>query len=582
MLKKLVCVLLAVMMILSLTACDPQKGETTQSAAPTQPGETTATPTEPNLPYEFGLGKTFKADEPITYSMFLQDASWYAMVDTWETEGVFAKIFERTNVKLDVTKFDWGDYAEGVKLAVAAGQGTYIIPKIYDESAYIGGGAVLPVSDYTQYMPYFTDFVEKYNMQADLATITQADGKYYRLPGMLEAPLQDYTLMVRSDIFEAAGYDIKVLEKDWTWDSLCDILIGVKAYMVQEGMIKADDYVWSDLWAGQESGQGTGGNLLKLIGASYGVPAGWASGNGMEYDEASDSWYFAPTSDDYKAFVTVVNRYIKEGVLDPETFTQMDADATGKFYRGETAIISVNRGQIGTWRQGLESTLGAGNYETYVTVYPKGNNPYFAEKTRLENGVMISTNALTDLGEDGVIELFRFVDWLFYSPEAYTLIKWGVEGETFEYVTDPDTGLQVKNLLPEYKCGGLGIKTSEEFADLVDIRLQWGYAGGNFWYGGTVAEMSDNFSPELIEFYQRVAEYRELAPMNPPVQADADEKEMLAMMQAPLMQEVAKWTLNFVLGQTELNDENWQAYIDACAQLQSEGYTYIINDIYKG
>ncbi|MBN1891742.1 MAG: extracellular solute-binding protein [Clostridiales bacterium] len=580
MLKKFLSVLLAVMMILSLAACDePQEGETTAPAGPTSEGETTAAPTEQDLPYEFGLGTTFRADEPLTYSMFLQDASWYAMVDTWETEGVFKKIFDLTNVKLDITKYDWGDYSEGIKLAIAAGQGAYIIPKIYDESAYVGGGAVLPVSDYTQYMPYFTDFVEKYNMQPELETITQADGKFYRLPGMLEAPLQDYTLMVRSDIFAGAGYDIKELEKDWTWESLVDVLKDVKAYMVQEGMIKENDYVWSDLWAGQESGQGTGGNLLKLIGASYGVPAGWASGNGMEFDEEKGEWYFAPISDDYKEFVTVVNTYIKEGLLDPETFTQMDADATGKFYRGETALISVNRSQISVWRQGLDEILGEGNHETYVTVYPMGNNPYIAERNRLENGVMISTNALNDLGEDGVIELFRFVDWLFYSPEAYTLIKWGVEGETFEYVEDPDTGLQVKQLLPGFKCGGLGIGGAEED---VDIRLQWGYAGGNFWYGGTVAEMADNFTPELIDFYSRLSEYRELAPANPPVKADSDEQEMLAMIQAPLMQEVAKWTLNFVLGQVEINDENWNEYIQACKGLQCDSYVYITNDIYEG
>lgn len=35
-------------------------------------------------------------------------------------------------------------------------------------------------------MPNYSNFVEEYNMQDDLATITQADGKYYRLPGLKE------------------------------------------------------------------------------------------------------------------------------------------------------------------------------------------------------------------------------------------------------------------------------------------------------------------------------------------------------------------------------------------------------------
>ena len=578
--KKLLSVCLAAMMLLGIAACG--KTEETSGATTTQKGETTtATTTEApvDLPYEFGLGTTFRADELTTYSMFFSDASWYPMVDTWKTEGVFKKIEEMTNIKLDITSYDSGDYNQNIGLDINAGNSAYIIPKVYEEGQYVDGGAVVAVSDYTQYMPNYMDFVETYQMQPELDTITRADGKYYRLPGMLESPLQDYTILIRDDIFKAAGYDVSTMEKDWTWDDLCDVLVGVKAYMVQEGMCSESDYIWSDLWAGVESGQGKGGNILKLIGSSYGVPAGWAVEDGMKFNQETGEWYFAPISDDYREFVTVVNRFIKEGVLDPETFTQMDADATGKFYRGETAIISVNRSQISTWRQGLDEILGEGNHETYVTVYPKGNNPYIAERNRLENGVMISTNALNDLGEDGVIQLFRFVDWLFYSPEAYTLIKWGVEGETFEYVDDPVTGGQVKKLLPGFKCGGLGIGGAEED---VDIRLQWGYAGGNFWYGGTVAEMADNFTPELIEFYDRLSQYRELAPANPPVKADSEEQEMLAMIQAPLMQEVAKWTLNFVLGQTEINDENWTEYVNACRTLNCESYVYITNDIYKG
>lgn len=156
-----------------------------------------------------------------------------------------------------------------------SGEAAYIIPKTYDESPYVDGGAIVPISDYTQYMPYFTDFVEKYNMQDDLKTITKSDGKFYRLPGMLEAPVQDYTFMIRKDLFDAAGVDVPAIEKDWTWDDLYDALVKVKAYMVSGGMIKESDYVWSDLWCGSEVTDGSGGNLLKLMASSYDVQAGW-------------------------------------------------------------------------------------------------------------------------------------------------------------------------------------------------------------------------------------------------------------------------------------------------------------------
>ena len=50
---------------------------------------------------------------------------------------------------------------------------------------------------------------------------------------------------------------------------------------------------------------------------------------------------------------------------------------------------------------------------------------------RLENGIMITTNALEELGEKEFIKMLRFIDWLWYSDEGQTLCLWGVEGETY-------------------------------------------------------------------------------------------------------------------------------------------------------
>ena len=187
-------------------------------------------------------------------------------------------------------------------MAVSSGTSPYIIPKIYSETAYVTGGGVVPVSDYVQYMPNYSNFVEEYNMQDDLATITQADGKYYRLPGLKETSLQDYTFLIRKDIFDAAGYDVAELEKDWTWDEFADVLIGVKQYMVKQGMCGENDYIWSDMWCGQTSGYGQGGNLLKLLGASYDINTGWAitTNYGLVYDADSDSFVDGSVSDNYK------------------------------------------------------------------------------------------------------------------------------------------------------------------------------------------------------------------------------------------------------------------------------------------
>ena len=167
--------------------------------------------------YTYGEEKTFHSDKPVTYSISFSDASWYPMVDTWKSEGVFKDIENLTNVHLDITSYDSGDYTQKINLAINSGAATYIIPKVYSEDQFVAGGGVVAVSDYIQYMPNFTAFVKNYNMDPDLDTIRQSDGKFYRLPGMHQAALQDYTILVREDIFEAAGYNVRELEKDWTY-----------------------------------------------------------------------------------------------------------------------------------------------------------------------------------------------------------------------------------------------------------------------------------------------------------------------------------------------------------------------------
>lgn len=582
--KKILSMLLATVMVAGSLAGCGSSGDTQSTSTDTSTGSKTENTTgteaasteaavEENLDYQYGLDTTFHSDDPVTYSFFFSDASWYPMVDTWKTEGVFKKIEEVTNVTLDITSIDSGDYNQKVALMINAGEAAYIIPKTYDESPYVDGGAIVPISDYTQYMPYFTDFVEKYNMQDDLKTITKSDGKFYRLPGMLEAPVQDYTFMIRKDLFDAAGVDVPAIEKDWTWDDLYDALVKVKAYMVSEGMIKESDYVWSDLWCGSEVTDGSGGNLLKLMASAYDVQAGWAIGNGMLYDSTKDEWYFGPTSDNFKAYLSEVTKYVQGGILDPETFTQDNQTACNKFYRGETAILSVNRSQYTSWLANLDENLGAGNYETYLCILPRGEKTnYLPENSRLENGVMISKRALDELGEEGFIKMIRFVDWLFYSHEAYNLTKWGVEGETYQVNADG-----TKSLMDGYQCGGLGIAGDEND---IDIRLQWGYAGGNFYYGGTIAEMTDNFNPDIMDFVNRITAARDIKPLDPSYVADEEENEQLNLWKTPLIDNVNTWTLQFATGVKNV-DADWDAYVASCEGLNSITMADYINEIYQ-
>ena len=226
----------------------------------------------------------------------------------------------------------------------------------------------------------------------------------------------------------------------------------------------------------------------------------------------------------------------------------------------------------------LNSTLGEGKYELYITVYPMGNKPYTSENYRLENGVMIASKALKDLGEEGFIKFIRFVDWLFYSEVSYDLRKWGVEGETYEVVKDETTGKNIKKLLPQWYCGGLAIAQTSD--DQKDMRIELGYAGGVFYYGGTVAQISDAYNPVLQDYFRRSNEYRELKPLDPTFAGTEDENEQMNLWKTPLIDNVNSWSLQFATGQKDI-EADWDAYVSSCKNLMCDQLANLYNEIYK-
>ena len=372
--------------------------------------------------------------------------------------------------------------------------------------------------------------------------------------------------------------DIDTLERVQILEDLragmFDVLIGVKKYMVEQGMCGENDYIWSDMWCGQTSGYGQGGNLLKLLGASYDINTGWAitTNYGLVYDADSDSFVDGSVSDKYKQAYTVLQKLVQNKVLDPETWTQDDDTALNKFYRGETAIMSTNRAQYAVQDAKVKEQLGEGNYELYRILTPIGTSDYQAENQRLECGIMISSNALKELGEDEFIKMMRFVDWLWYSDEGLTLTKWGKEGETYT-VTDG-----TYSLTPGYYCKGLSIGQTSD--DQIDLREELGYACGNFMYGGNTELLTSNFTDDLRDFYDRQGQYRKLRPLDPTVTFDEDQLEMLNLWGTPMTDTVNAWTCKFAMNQADINND-WDTYVAEVEAQNMQNIVDMYNDTYN-
>ena len=528
--RKVLGAALAGIMIFSLAACkesttDAGKenaAETATNVADMLDTDVAADSEEAQLDYTYGEDVTFHSDEPVTYSMMYSDHENYPYQEDWL---LWSEIQKRTNVTFDLTVIARTDYEDKKSVLVNSGDSPYIIPKTYEEGKYVNGGQVVAISDWVKYMPNYQKCVKEWNMADDLKSKLQADGKYYVLPGLWEIGGGGYSFIIRKDIFEEAGVDVTELEKTWTYEDFYEACKKVKEYT-------GCDYVISDMSKGD--------CLLNISSISYGVKAGWGISNGLAFDHEKEEYYFADATDNMKEWLAILNKMVKDGILDPESFSQEDDSAKAKFFTGETYAMTGNYQNLNDYAMQMQ----VDDAQLYMTVAPGGPAGLLQmENSRLENGVMISQNALDDLGEEGFIKMLRFVDWLWYSEEGHLLAQWGVEGETYTKDANGDIVLN-----SDITYSGLNPEASKK------LNADYGFAGGVFAYGGSAwIKNSRMTTAEEKDFDARIREYREMRPIDPPFMANEEETEELTLIQTPLIDSTKTWIQKFITGQAAVS-----------------------------
>ena len=554
--KKVLGAALAGIMIFSLAACkesttDAGKenaAETATNVADMLDTDVAADSKEAQLDYTYGEDVTFHSDEPVTYSMMYSDHENYPYQEDWL---LWSEIQKRTNVTFDLTVIARTDYEDKKSVLVNSGDSPYIIPKTYEEGKYVNGGQVVAISDWVKYMPNYQKCVKEWNMADDLKSKLQADGKYYVLPGLWEIGGGGYSFIIRKDIFEEAGVDVTELEKTWTYEDFYEACKKVKEYT-------GCDYVISDMSKGD--------CLLNISSISYGVKAGWGISNGLAFDHEKEEYYFADATDNMKEWLAMLNKMVKDGILDPESFSQEDDSAKAKFFTGETYAMTGNYQNLNDYAMQMQ----VDDAQLYMTVAPGGPAGLLQmENSRLENGVMISQNALDDLGEEGFIKMLRFVDWLWYSEEGHLLAQWGVEGETYTKDANGDIVLN-----SDITYSGLNPEASKK------LNADYGFAGGVFAYGGSAwIKNSRMTTAEEKDFDARIREYREMRPIDPPFMANEEETEELTLIQTPLIDSTKTWIQKFITGQADI-DSQWDAYISEIKNLGADNYVTEVNEIF--
>lgn len=493
----------------------------------------------------YEVGDQFKATEPLTFSILWTEWPEQPIKDSWE---FFDVLEERTNVRLETTVIPLSDHVEKRSLLISAGDAPQIIPLVYtgEERQFAASRAVLPVSDYLDYMPHFKKFVDEWDLQELIDTLRQDDGKLYMLPGLHEVSVPTFTLLVRKDKFDELGIEIPD-----TWEGFREAFLKLKeAY--------PDSYPLQDGFEGN--------SLLNYAARAFGTQAGWGFGNGMQWDEDAGRFEYAATSDEYREMLEFFHGLVKDDLLDPESFTTTTEGVERverKIANGEAFAGSGASATLLEWSVALDASVGDGNYELVQVPPPAGPAGPVVEPRGFWHGFMITADAKDS---PNLVALIQFLDWLYYSPEAREFLRWGVEGE--HYTKDADGKITLK---PDYTWEARKINPSGK----VDIATDLGYS--TFLAEATESlELRRSYeSPQTIQYIEQVLKTRTPLPPPPPAPLNAAELEQSSLLATALNDTVAANNLKFILGERSLSE--WDAYVSELEGQGLQSYVDLIN-----
>ncbi|MFZ4206013.1 extracellular solute-binding protein [Streptomyces griseoincarnatus] len=476
----------------------------------------------------YRAGQQFTATEPLTFTVLHNDNPVYPMKKSWL---FWKELSRRTGVTLDATPVPLSDYEKKRSLLIGAGDAPLLIPKTYPgaETAFVSSGAILPVSEYTDLMPNFREKVKRWNLQPEIDSLRQSDGRYYLLPGLHEKVRQQYSLAFRTDVLDQHGLTLPT-----TWDEVYTTLKALREEY-------PDRYPLTDRWS--TNTPFPAGALFQYLGQAHGVRAGWSYLN-TTWDATAEKFVFTGATDAFRQVVEYLRTLVAEKLMDPESFTQTDEEAVRKLLGEKSFAISANAQElVQNYRYNLQRQVkGAGIEMVPVPLGPAGE--VVMGGGRLENGMMISSKALE---RDDFVALMQFVDWLWYSDAGQEFCKWGVENTTFTRSGGAGYRLQP----------GISLMGSDPGAPK-DLQKDFGFFNGVFTYGGSWALVSSSFSPDEKRFTDAMAAREEL-PTDPPHPLRAEEQEQATLWDTPLKDHVTQNALRFVLGKRPLSE--WDDYV---------------------
>jgi len=509
--------------VLSTAGCGKQESNVTESPAKSENQAAAASGPEPlTLPI---------TKDKITLKLFVSlDAKSAATIKSYNEMLSFQELEKRTNIRIDFIHPPAGQEKEHFNLILASADYPDIISQ--DWSNYPGGpekvlndGIVTELKSYLdKYAPNFTKLLnDNPDIKKDIMTDTK---KFHTFPFLRVEKTQRLSdgFQIRRDWLDKLGLQLPTTMDEWY-----NVLTAFKQ-KDPNGNGKADELPFI---AQKLSG---GSNSLSNFTCGWGMTYGFYRDNGKVK--------FGPAEPQYKEFLQTMNKWFKQGLIDPDFLSTdskgFDSKVTGELGGSYFGLLNGNMGRF--------------------TGLMKDKNPKFLlsevpyPKTSDGKSYNFTTGAARGAPGGGysigsknkyIKETVKWLDY-WYSAEGIILMNFGLEGKTFvmengspkytDLIMNNPDGLPLDQALNKYTVASTSGRLFQD---------------PRYWN----QIMAYPNQREAMKILSAASTERTI----PPITATPDESKKLATIINEINTYVDEKTTKFIMGQEPL--ENFDKYM---------------------
>lgn len=469
----------------------------------------------------------------------------------WSEMPTMTEYSKKTNIEFDYTTPPLSDFSTRFNLTFASGDlpdvifgpGTDVLTPAL-EVDYGQQGLLLPLNDLIE--EYAPNLKKALDERPEIRqSITTTDGNIYSLPRINGGTSSTWIrgpVWINGEWMEALGIE----EAPKTTDELYEMLVRFKNED-PNGNGKADEIPFTDVKM-----DSTRPWLLSAFGIKE-----W----GIEENDGVVR--YAPITENYRGYLEFMNKLYAEGLLDQEVFSQADEQKKAK---GENNQL----GMFPDWFSFF--TTGQTEEEAIVNPMMGPMTSEYSEEPLfpMAGGVQRGTFAITKDNPNPAAAM-RWVDY-FYSQEGYDYLNKGPAGYLWDWV-DEEGGAREYN-------SELEATDREEYRG--QITPDYGITtpgNSDFEFqqiGDTPKSEFELFLEKETE--EKINKHGEIA--FPLVYLTKEEQDTVSGIAVDLQTYVRNSEAQFITGQLELNDENWQEYVETLNNIGAEEFVSVYQAAY--